>query len=226
MFLSSGLYHFWSFLSFAFSSLPAKVTSVWSVNHIHVPRSVVGLRGLSLSSRWASLSLLIPPCSLISSLTSHSPVAHADAAVKFKQQSAARLPSAPAVPELTSPGWTYQVETHKQCASATNCDVNLGFCFSQRLPVPPSGAVPSFFLSTCCVLQWPCLPAFSSPLLPLLCSVKCSTSASLTDRGCSSFGRGVGEGEGREGKTALNKRDSRNTGRWAFLHKWIPVTLC
>ena len=69
------------------------------------PRAQVcgGLK-TSLSSCSAFQSLLIPPCSLISSLASHSSVAREDAAVKVKQQSAARLPVLPAATQLKSPG--------------------------------------------------------------------------------------------------------------------------
>lgn len=56
------------FSFFCFSSLPTKATLVWLVKLIRVPRPVGGLK-MSLSSCSASLSLLIPPCSLISSLT-------------------------------------------------------------------------------------------------------------------------------------------------------------
>lgn len=69
--------------------------------YLHV--QVCGGLKTPLSSCSASLPLLIPPYSLVSSLTSHSSVAHKDAAVKFKQQSAARLPLELAVPELKSP---------------------------------------------------------------------------------------------------------------------------
>lgn len=67
------------------------------------PRAQVsgGLKS-SLSSHSAGLSLLMPPCSLISSLPSHSSVAHEEAAVKFKQKRLGCL-LVPAVLELKSP---------------------------------------------------------------------------------------------------------------------------
>lgn len=79
------------------------------------------------------------------------------------------------------------------------------FAFPSTCQFPPSSAVPLFFLPTCCVLQWPCLPSLSSPLLPLLCSIKCSTSASLTDRGCSSFAGGDREGKEEKEKLLVTK---------------------
>lgn len=92
------------------------------------------------------------------------------------------------------------------------------FAFPSTCPIPPTSAVPSFLPSTFCVLQWPSLPSLSS----LLCFIKCSTSASLTDRGCSSLGRGDGRGEGRGGKAPLNKGDSTNTER-CFLPEVNPT---
>lgn len=108
--LSSGLHHFWSFLSFSFSSssLPASTTSVWLIKHYPCAQVSGGLKS-SLSSHSAGLSLLMPPCSLISSLPSHSSVAHEEAAVKFKQKRLGCL-LVPAVLELKSLGWAYWVK--------------------------------------------------------------------------------------------------------------------
>lgn len=119
------------FSFFCFSPLPAKATLVWLVKLICVPRPVVGLRCLCLHAQLVCLSWYLLAVSFLLS------PAHKSAAVKFKQQSAARLPLVPAVPELKSPGWTYWAETHRQRTSATNRDANSGFCFSQHLPVPP-----------------------------------------------------------------------------------------
>lgn len=146
--------------------------------------------------------------------------------MKFKQQSAARLPLVPAVPELKSPGWTYWAETHRQLTSATNHDANSGFCFSQHLPVPPlqccSFVFPSHMLRfAVALLAFPLLPSPSPPLLYQM------QHFSVTDwQRMQQLRWRRQRGEGREGKAACDKRGSRNTERWAFLQKWIPVTLC
>lgn len=178
------------------------------------PQLSAGLK-LSVFSHSGSLSLLTPPRSLISSLPSHSCVAHKEVAVKFKQQRLGCL-LVSAVLELKSPGWAYWVKTHRQCTSTTNCDAIFCirfFAFPSICQLPPTSAIPSFFLSTFCVLRWPSLPSLSSLLLPLLCFIKCNTSASLTDRGCSSLGRGDGGGGRRRRKSCSQQRRQRNTER-------------
>lgn len=208
------------FSFFCFSPLPAKATLVWLVKLIRVPRPVVGLRCLCLHAQLVCLSWYLLAVSFLLS------PAHKSAAVKFKQQSAARLPLVPAVPELKSPGWTYWAETHRQRTSATNRDANSGFCFSQHLPVPPlqccSFVFPSHMLRfAVALLAFPLLPSPSPPLLYQM------QHFSVTDwQRMQQLRWRRQRGEGRERKAACDKRGSRNTERWAFLQKQIPVTLC
>lgn len=81
--LSSGVHHFWSFLSFAFSSLPASTASLRLIKHIRVPRSLVGLSHECFHTQVVCLSWHLLA---VSFLPSHSSVAHKEVAVNFKQQ--------------------------------------------------------------------------------------------------------------------------------------------
>lgn len=106
---------------------------------------VSGRLKLSVFSHSGSLSLLTPPCSLISSLPSHSSVAHKEIAVKFKQQRLGCL-LVSAVLELKSPGWAYWVKTHRQCTSTTNCDAFFFASGFLLFPALASSPLPVLFL--------------------------------------------------------------------------------
>lgn len=217
MSLSSGLHHFWSFLSSAFPSLPA--SSLWLIKHIHVPRS---LGGFSRHCFHFSLSLLIPPCSLISSLPSQSSVAHKEAAVKVQQQRLGCL-LVPAVLELESPGWAYCVKTHRQCTSAANHDAVSGFCFSQRLPVPPLHQCCSFvspFHVLCFAVALPAFPLLPSPSPPLLYQMQ---HFSVTDwQGMQQLGQRRWSGGRKRRKSCSQQRRQQKHWKTSFLPEVNP----
>lgn len=106
-FCSGSVSLFWSspllIFSLVYFIFPPCQSYISKIGRAYPCAHVCGGLKPSLSSHSDSLLLLIPPCSLVSFLTSHSSLAHENAAVKVKQQSSARLPLMPALPELKSP---------------------------------------------------------------------------------------------------------------------------